>query len=760
MKQPPSDPADDHSDEDDYESTSANIALPSTVGGHHPGVTGDEVRTVQGLGFLLDPSQSPSSLGKIRDYEILGIEGRGAMGIVLRAYDPNLRRNVAIKVMAAELSATPGSRERFIREAQSSASINHPNVVIVHSVGEHENLPFLVMEFVEGQTLQDLIRENKKLSVETTLRIAHQIASGLAAAHARGVVHRDVKPANILIENGIQRVKIADFGLARVVLDASGLTSQGKTVGTPSYMAPEQVDGLEVDCRADLFSLGCVIYAMLTGHTPFRAGNTLAVLQAVSKREHVPLDSVVDVPEGLSQLVDRLLKKDPNARLESAVKVLEILEELMRTVGTPSRIAQQAIREQAMVDLAIRRKRNLQMGGLALLAFALVSASVWYAMGDVSPHAANQVSAQLSPFVPIVAKSGGSSPVVAAIPAAVPAERRSLVVVGSGPGADFPTLAAALALAEVPRQIRIESDDNLEQALHISGPRYSGLEIHWQGTGHWRALNGQPVIRVSEAQGVTLRGLHISASATQHGIEVVGNCSGLQIVDCTITQPEGAQTAALHYARATGSSAEAPFVLRGVRISGSQLAIAIVSDTATPFSHWTMEDCQLVGVNLLAGTAIVFEGPCAHIEMRRNRIARYGVAMSIGEVQEGFAVTNNTLQDVKHLFATRAPLDEQDELVVARNLLLGTQLGKLDGHLVSLAENAFHDNLRVGNEPLDWPGILHSPAVSFSSESVDSPDFLRPLKLESVLLADNQSQETRYAGALEPSDLKPDSNSQ
>jgi serine/threonine protein kinase len=233
------------------------------------------------LGFL-QPSARPDSLGRLAHYEILEVLGRGGCGVVMRAFDEKLHRMVAIKVMAAQLAATSPARKRFLREARAAAAVRHENVVGIYAV-EDQPIPYLVMEYIPGQTLQQELDRLGPFDVPEVLRIGRQVAGGLAVAHALGIVHRDIKPANILIENGVgRRVKITDFGLARAADDAS-LTQSGLIAGTPMYMAPEQAQGRATDQRADLFSLGSVLYVMCTGRPPFRASNAMAVLKRVTE---------------------------------------------------------------------------------------------------------------------------------------------------------------------------------------------------------------------------------------------------------------------------------------------------------------------------------------------------------------------------------------------------------------------------------------------------------------------------------------------
>ena len=265
---------------------------------------------------LLEPSTKPDSLGRIGQYEVLEVLGRGGFGIVYRAFDDVLQRVVAVKVLAPRMATTSPARKRFLREARSSAAVRHENVVQVYAVDE-QPFPYLVMEYIPGETLQQRIDRTGPLELTDVLSIGRQIAEGLAAAHATGLVHRDIKPANILIENGPQaRVKITDFGLARAADDAS-MTQSGVVAGTPMYMAPEQARGDALDHRADLFSLGSVLYVMCTGRPPFRANSTLAVLKRVAEEQPRPIREIIpEVPDWFCRIVEKLHEKEPEERFQ------------------------------------------------------------------------------------------------------------------------------------------------------------------------------------------------------------------------------------------------------------------------------------------------------------------------------------------------------------------------------------------------------------------------------------------------------------
>src|SRR5262249_25798337 len=277
-----------------------------------------------GIDFL-QPSTRPDSLGRIGHYEVLEVLGKGGFSIVLRAFDEALQRVVAVKVLAPQMAATSPARKRFLREARASAKVRHENVVQVYAV-EEQPLPYLVMEFIPGETLQQRCDRIGPLEVPEILRVGRQIAEGLAAAHETGLIHRDVKPANVLSEPGPhEHVKPTDFGLARTADDAS-VSQSGMVGGTPMYMAPEQAQGDKLDHRADLFSLGSVLYLMCTGRPPFRARTTLAVLKRVAEEEPRPIREVIPgVPEWLCGIVARLHAKAPAARFQTAREVADLL---------------------------------------------------------------------------------------------------------------------------------------------------------------------------------------------------------------------------------------------------------------------------------------------------------------------------------------------------------------------------------------------------------------------------------------------------
>ena len=289
---------------------------------------GDDTR----LSDCLLPPQAEGELGRIGQYRVLKVLGRGGMGIVFRAEDQGLRREVAIKTMIPSLAANPKARERFLREARATAGMEHEHIVTIHQVGEQRNIPYFVMPLLRGEPLDALLDDaGQPMPVLDTLRIGKEIAEGLAAAHEHGMIHRDIKPANIWLEGPRRRVKILDFGLVRDADDGTHLTTSGAVVGTPAYMAPEQARGEKVDGRADLFSLGAVLYQMSTGVRPFNGINTMSILSSLAldtpKR---PSERNAKVPAAVCDVVMKLLSKNPDDRFKSAREAADTLAHLER----------------------------------------------------------------------------------------------------------------------------------------------------------------------------------------------------------------------------------------------------------------------------------------------------------------------------------------------------------------------------------------------------------------------------------------------
>lgn len=317
----------------------------------------------------LEPSDDPAVLGRLGGYDVLDIIGRGGMGVVLKGFDRELKRFVAIKALAPHLAHSALARKRFAREAQAAAAVVNLHVIAIHQVQPNGQLPFLVMPLLAGESLAQRIKTQGTLELKEILRIGMQAADGLAAAHGQGLIHRDVKPANILLEKGVERAVLTDFGLARAADDVS-MTRLGVVAGTPEYMSPEQARGEALDGRSDLFSLGCVLYEMATGVSPFRADSTMATLRRIVEEQPVAMASLgPELPPWFSGIVERLLSKDPTQRFASASEVRQLLEQCLSHLQQPASVPLPASLEPhttgRRLTFKVTRKRVLVILGVS-----------------------------------------------------------------------------------------------------------------------------------------------------------------------------------------------------------------------------------------------------------------------------------------------------------------------------------------------------------------------------------------------------------
>jgi serine/threonine protein kinase len=267
-------------------------------------------------------------------YRIQGVLGRGGMSVVFRADNMRLGNEVALKVLSAELSENDAFRERFVRESRLAASINHPNIIPIYDAGEENGLLYIAMRYVAGADLKTLIRQEGPLSLRRSADIISQVARGLSLAHQRGLIHRDIKPANILTERAgaegetVDHAYLADFGLMKHQVSRSGLTDTGQFLGTVDYVAPEQVEGRQTDHRADVYSLGCVLYECLTGSVPYPRDSDVAVLFA-HVQDTVPriTDLRPDLSPSIDEIVARAMAKRPEHRYGNATDISRDLSE-------------------------------------------------------------------------------------------------------------------------------------------------------------------------------------------------------------------------------------------------------------------------------------------------------------------------------------------------------------------------------------------------------------------------------------------------
>jgi serine/threonine-protein kinase len=285
---------------------------------------------------ILRPSVHPETLGKLGRFTVESVLGWGGMGVVLKGYDHELQRPVAIKLIRPRYAKNGTAKQRFVREARAAAAVLHPNVIAIHGIDDSNGVPWFAMPLIAGPSLRELVKECGPLPETEIIRIGMQIASGLAGAHSQGLVHRDIKPANILVDNQVNRVVITDFGLARRETD-DAMTQTGVLAGTLNYMSPEQTQGATLDDRSDLFSLGSLLYYLATGDAPFTSDAPMKIIHQISNERQADVRSLnPDISSTLSAAIDRLLEKRPEDRFQSASELEEFLAAFVSHLNHPT----------------------------------------------------------------------------------------------------------------------------------------------------------------------------------------------------------------------------------------------------------------------------------------------------------------------------------------------------------------------------------------------------------------------------------------
>jgi predicted hydrocarbon binding protein len=289
--------------------------------------SGDSLRPLR-ANWHSTPSGTSTTPSTVDNFAIKGLIGRGGMGHVYKGFDTKLDRNIAIKVLHPSRAQDEVSKKRFLRESKTAASINHPSIVTIYQIGEHDRLPYIAMQLINGPNLSEYrAQQGGLIPIPEAVRIGREISEGLAAAHEKDLVHRDIKPDNILLEEPNQHVRIIDFGLAHEAGDQEGrLTIDNAVIGTPAYMSPERIGTDEVNAKSDLFGLGVILYEMISGKLPFDGKSMVSILAAISRGKPTAIDMLVpDMPQDLADLIMQLLSSERAKRPANANEVVRRL---------------------------------------------------------------------------------------------------------------------------------------------------------------------------------------------------------------------------------------------------------------------------------------------------------------------------------------------------------------------------------------------------------------------------------------------------
>jgi eukaryotic-like serine/threonine-protein kinase len=686
----------------------------------------------------LEPEETVEFLGKLKGYEIIRVLGRGGYGIVFEALDNNLHRNVAIKVLTRDLSRMTVSRRRFIREARACASINHPNVVTIHGVDDPGETPFIVMELIQGETLRDRIHRQPKLDLLDILRISSQVAQGLAAAHAQGIIHRDVKPGNIMLLDSV-RVKIADFGLARVATENVELTSRGVAVGTPAYMSPEQVRGEELDARSDLFAMGCVMYAMYAGHSPFHGRNALEIAMRIETYQPPRLGELSKgVPEFLDSIVARLLEKDRDKRFQSAAEVADVLSRHLTILNqTPTDRFPVALR-MSMLEPSGKSKRSRRPIAFGVSALLAILASAAIAGGWFYFHSAD-TNAEL------VGASGLLGPVPEP-PAPISVTQRKLdVTVAQTGDADFTTIGEALRTVAPGGTVTIQDDAEYTEAILLTdAAQYEGLRIVSPKHATLRSNAAGPVVTIRSIPRLRWEGLNIQALQMQLGIEINGDCPGLEMTDVEIRRvanpdDEDDTVAAIVLRDGAAGTAEEPLVLRGLHLRETNVGMVIGSMNAesVPPKHIVIEDCEVYGLSRDSSTLLALLLNMEDVSIRRNIFSNGIQGVSIVVEPQKMPVkcdiSHNTWHRLDAWFGWTGPVEPPLSIHLHHNLIVAAGQHPLPESFLAAINSlppVFSANTVVASSVDVGSGFSRLadvvPDFPLLSEDPAHPDYLKP----------------------------------
>lgn len=595
---------------------------------------------------LLTPFQAKLLLaGKYRglmlgNYKLLDQIGRGGMGTVYLAEHTSLKRKAAVKVLSNDQAGTTIGMERFYREAQSAAALDHPNIVKVYDVGQYGNVHYIAMEYIEGRTLAQMIEANGPLHFATAADYIAQAAAGLQEAGDRGFVHRDIKPENLIVDRS-GTLKILDMGLTRVADESEGhltaVIDPDSVVGTPDYIAPEQALNQPVDIRTDIYSLGVTFYALLTGKPPF-GGTTAQKLLQHQLKDAPSLNALRSkAPPEIEPILVTMMAKKPDDRYQQPADVIEALAPWLsqsalaanqsKTVGaTLTRLSgrtstRMALANQAAVTPKPRSWLLPAIGAaLGVSIIACVSVAVAVSSGGTKPGDPAGGNGAVA-AIPDAAKTSPPLPNVTDLP---PLPAGALLVAADGPQPHFATIAEALAtLKPGEKKLIVVRNPVHSEQLTLTGAKHSNVTIESGFPQHqvtWLApanSSDKAMLELNGVEGVRVRGFKFDGqNRVSDAIRVSGKCPDLVVEDATLV---GFSRAGVSVSGAVGFE-DRPVTFRKLRaIGGSDSGVGVQFDTGELNSYVKILDSRFEGP-LAAGIAV--SGPTINLEVRRNRFYR------------------------------------------------------------------------------------------------------------------------------------------
>ena len=591
---------------------------------------------------LLTPFQAKLLLaGKYRglvlgNYKLLDQVGRGGMGTVYLAEHTSLKRLAAVKVLSSDQATTAIGTERFYREARSAAALDHPNIVKVYDVGQFGNVHYIAMEYVEGQTLGQMLAKNGPLHFATAADYIAQAAAGLQEAGDKGFVHRDIKPENLIVDRS-GTLKILDMGLTRAADSVEGnltaVIDPESVVGTPDYIAPEQALNTPVDIRTDIYSLGVTFYALLTGKPPFGGSTAQKLLQHQLKDPPSFGALRSKAPPEIEEVVATMMAKKPDDRYQQPADVIEALAPWLsqsavsagqtKTVaGTLTRITSRTTRTQKVAPKAKPRSRLLPAVGGAFAVAIVACVGVAVALtGDGTGPSKPGDSAAGAAAGAVAAKAAPPLPSANELP---PVPAGALLVAAEGPSPRYATIAEALATLKPGEKKRIVVRNPVHsEQLTLSGAKYANVTIesgYPQNQVTWLApsnASDRPMLEVSGVEGVRVRGFKFDGqNRVSDAVRVSGKCPDFLLEDVTLV---GFSRSGVSVAGAVGYE-DRPVTLRKVRVvGGGDSGVGVQFDTGEPSHFVKVLDSRFEGP-LAAGVAV--SGPTLNLEVRRNRFYR------------------------------------------------------------------------------------------------------------------------------------------